>query len=397
MRGNITQRGKNSWRIQVVIGKGPDGKYQRHFETVRGRRGDADRRLRELLSNLDKGIYTPPRPLTVTKHLENWLNGYVRTNCSQRTLDGYQAIVEHHLIPALGHIQLKHLQPQGIQTYYGEACQRLSARTVHHHHRVLSQSLKYAVRQGYLGRNPCDLVDAPSPRRKVMRTLTPEEVEILLRTDQDSQYYPVIYTAVSSGLRQAELLGLRWRDIDPDIMLSISVSQVLYKRRGACEFKEPKTSHSRRLVAMTPKLAAFLREYKQEHKTLWRELGRELGLDDLVFPNAEGKPLNPSVLSHNFGKIARKAGLQDVRFHDLRHTFASLMLLRGVPAKVISEALGHASVAFTMDTYSHIMPGMQSDAMALLDGVLPDGKNGKASKRIYANFTPEQDIILRIN
>ena len=230
-----------------------------------------------------------------------------------------------------------------------------------------------------------------------MRTLTPEEVEILLRTAQDSQYYPVIYTAVSSGLRQAELLGLRWRDIDPDIMLSISVSQVLYKRRGTCEFKEPKTSHSRRLVAMTPKLAAFLREYKQERKTLWRELGKELGLDDLVFPNAEGKPLNPSVLSHNFGKIARKAGLQDVRFHDLRHTFASLMLLRGVPAKVISEALGHASVAFTMDTYSHIMPGMQSDAMALLDGVLPDGKNSKASKRIYANFTPEQDIILRID
>lgn len=107
-------------------------------------------------------------------------------------------------------------------------------------------------------------------------------------------------------------------------------------------------------------------------------------LDDLVFPNAEGKPLNPSVLSHNFGKIARKAGLQGVRFHDLRHTFASLMLLRGVPAKVISEALGHASVAFTMDTYSHIMQGMQSDAMALLDEVLPVGKNGAPGK-IYAN------------
>ena len=118
--------------------------------------------------------------------------------------------------------------------------------------------------------------------------------------------------------------------------------------------------------------------------TWWRELGKELSLDDLVFPNAEGKPLNPSVLSHNFGKIARKAGLQGVRFHDLRHTFASLMLLRGVPAKVISEALGHASVAFTMDTYSHIMQGMQSDAMALLDEVLPVGKNGAPGK-IYAN------------
>lgn len=397
MRGNITQRGKNSWRIQVVIGKGSDGKYQRHFETVKGRKGDAQRRLTELLSSLDKGIYTPPGRSTVADHLKNWLTGYVKTNCSQRTFDGYQAIIKHHLVPALGHILLKHLQPQAIQAYYGEACERLSTRTVHHHHRVLSQSLKYAVRQGYLGRNPCELVDAPSPRKKAMRTLTPDEVEILLTTAQDSQYYPVIYTAVSSGLRQAELLGLRWRDIDPDIMHSISVSQVLYKRRGVCIFKEPKTAHSRRLVAMTPKLAAFLREYKQERKALWHELGKELSLDDLVFPSVEGKPLNPSVLSHNFGKIARKAGLQGVRFHDLRHTFASLMLLRGVPAKVISEALGHASVAFTMDTYAHIMQGMQSEAMALLDEVLPDGKNGKAEKRIYANFTPKHDIILSRN
>jgi integrase len=395
VRGSIRRRGRDSWQIQIVIGRGPDGKYQRHFETVKGHKGDAERRLREVLNSLDKGICTPPGRLTVAEHLKNWLSGYVKANCSQRTFDGYEAIIEHHLIPALGHIQLKQLQPQGIQAYYGQACERLSARTVHHHHRVLSQSLKYAVRQGCLGRNPCELVDAPSPHKKAMRTLTPGEVESLLRTAQDSQYYPVIYAAVSSGLRQAELLGLRWRDIDTDIMCSISVSQVLYKRRGVYIFKEPKTAHSRRLVAMTPKLAAFLREYKQGRKALWREVGKELSLDDLVFANIEGKPLDPSMLSHNFGKMARKAGLRGVRFHDLRHTFASLMLLRGVPAKVISEALGHASVAFTMDTYSHIMAGMQSDAMALLDEVLPSARNGALG--IYANFTPIPSIMVNSN
>jgi len=229
-----------------------------------------------------------------------------------------------------------------------------------------------------------------------MRTLTPDEVEILLRTAQDSQYYPVIYTAVSSGLRQAELLGLRWRDLDPDIMLSISVSQVLYKRRGQPVFKEPKTSHSRRLVAMTPKLATFLREYRQERKALCRDLDRQLGLDDLVFANAEGRPLDPSTLTHSFGKIARKAGLTGVRFHDLRHTFASLMLLRGAKPKVISEALGHASVAFTMDVYSHIIEGMQSDAMMLLDEVLPVGKNG-ALPGINVNLTSIPNIMASNN
>jgi integrase len=216
-----------------------------------------------------------------------------------------------------------------------------------------------------------------------MRTLTPAEVEILMTHAQDSNYYPVIYTAVSSGMRQAELLGLRWRDIDLD-MLSISVSQVLYKRRGVCIFKEPKTMHSRRRVAMTSKLAQFLREYRAERESLHWHLGRPLTLDDLLFATMDGKPLDPCGLTHTFRKICMEAGLERVRFHDLRHTFASLMLLRGAKPKVISEALGHASVAFTMDVYSHIISGMQEDAMALLDEVLPSGvtRSGRGAAKL---------------
>ena len=223
MRGHIRQKGKSSWQIQVYAGAGPDGKYHRHFETVHGRKSDAQKRLNELLVSLEKGVYTPPGRLTVAEHLRNWLEGYVKTNCSQRTFDGYQSIIETHLVPALGQFQLKHLHPQAIQSYYGKACEKLSPRTVHHQHRVLSQSLKYAVRQGYLGRNPAELTDPPPPRKKTMRTLTPIEVQVLFENLQDSYYYPIVYTAVSTGLRQAELLGLRWRDIDLD-MLSISVS-----------------------------------------------------------------------------------------------------------------------------------------------------------------------------
>jgi len=380
MRGSIRSKGKNSWQLQIYTGPGPDGKPRRHFETIHGRKGDAQRRLNELLASIDKGIYTPPGRLTVAEHLNQWLTGYVATNCSQRTLDGYQSIIERHLIPALGHVQLKHLHPQAIQSYYGKACERLSARTVHHQHRVLSQSLKYAVRQGYLGRNPAELVDSPPPHKKAMRTLTPSEVEVLLDMAKDNRYYPVIYTALSTGLRQAELLGLRWRDIDLD-MMSISVSQVLYKRRGVYQFKEPKTSRSRRRVATTPKLALFLKQYRAERENLYLELGQILSLDSLVFGTPEGKPFNPSVLSHDFGRMVKRIGLEGVRFHDLRHTFASLMLLRGAKPKVISEALGHASVAFTMDVYSHIIEGMQEDAMALLDEVLPAGVN-KVSQKI---------------
>ncbi len=323
------------------------------------------------MGNLDKGNYTPPGKLTVAQHLNNWLAGYVATNCSLRTLDGYEAIIEHHLAPNLGHFLLRKLSPQTIQLYYGKACLELSARTVHHQHRVLSEALKYAVRQGLLGRNPCELVDPPKPRGKIMRTLDPSEVTALVQAAEDSYYFPVIYTALSTGLRQAELLALRWRDLDLGIIPSVSVNRVLYRRNGNYEFHEPKTAHSRRLVEMTPKLAAFLKGYRQSREALWRELGKELGLDDLVFTNIKGNPICSSSLDREFGHVLNRAGLKNVRFHDLRHTFASLMLMRGAKPKVISEALGHSSVAFTMDVYSHILQGMQSEAMILLDEVLP--------------------------
>jgi len=138
---------------------------------------------------------------------------------------------------------------------------------------------------------------------------------------------------------------------------------------------------------MTPKLALFLREYRAEREVLFLELGKVLGLDDLVFSDIDGRPIDPSTLTHTFSRISKFAGLERVRFHDLRHTFASLALLRGAKPKVISEALGHASVAFTMDTYSHIISGMQEDMMVLLDEVLPSGipstSNERQSRQIH--------------
>jgi integrase len=371
MKGSIRKRG-SGWQITIWTGQKPDGSPARYYEAVKGTKADAQRRCRELLGSMDRGIPIPTGRLTVEQHLNQWLSGYVKTKCCQRTQDGYTTVVRVHLIPNLGHIQLRQLQPQAIQAYYGRASEKLSGRTLLHHHRVLSQALKWGVRQGYLGRNPCDLVDAPRARKTIMRNLTPPEVEAMLEKAQGNRYYPVIYTAVSTGLRQGELLGLRWRDVDLE-GLTISVSQVLYKRRCVCIFKQPKTSGSSRRVSMTPKLACYLREYRREREVLYLDLGTVLSLDDLVFADVDGKPLDPSVLTHNFGKIVKQAGLPRVRFHDLRHTFASLALLRGAKPKVISEALGHSSVAFTMDTYSHIMSGMQEDMMALLDEVLPSG------------------------
>jgi integrase len=368
----IYDAGGGKYRIQVYTGLLKDGKRERHTETVRGLTNAKKRRM-ELLTNIDKGAFSPTRRLTVADHLKLWLDGYVKTNTSLRTQDAIESIINNHLVPNLGHFQLKQLTPHAIEAYYRKALENLSSRSVHYHHRLLKQSFKYAVRKGYLGSNPCDLVDPPKPSKKQMRTLTPGELEVLLEVASDNQFYPVIYTAVSSGLRQAELLGLRWRDVDPDITVSMSVNQVLYKRRGVTEFKEPKTAHSRRRVSMTPKLACYLRQYRSDRVAAYKQLGGKLTDDCLVFGSIDGRPCDPSVLTHNFARIVKKAGLESVRFHDLRHTFASLMLSRGAPPKVISEALGHSSVAFTMDTYSHIIKGMQEEAMSLLNEVMPEG------------------------
>jgi len=216
--------------------------------------------------------------------------------------------------------------------------------------------------------------------------LTADEVDTLLKAAKGNSYYPLIYTAVSSGLRQGELLALRWRDMDLNLV-SMSVSRPLSKRHRVCTFKEPKTSKGRRRVRMTPKLALFLRGYRKQREVLYLELGKILSLDDLVFANLpSGKPLDPFMVSHVFKKIARRAGFEDVRFHDLRHTFASLMFLQGANPKVISEAPGHASVAFTMDTYQHIIDGMQQDAMELLNVALPEGCLKNSVAELSRNF-----------
>lgn len=365
--GHLRKRG-NSYQIIIYT---PNGRYH---ESVRGSKAQAKIRMLELEAARTKGV-EPPRNhrLTLGQHLENWLE-YQKTQVSLRTFDGYESMTRVHLQPALGDLSLRNLRPEAIQAYYTKACAKLSPRTVGKHHRLLFSALKHAVRHGIVGRNVMELVDPPRWKPKPMRTLTPDELATLLQHCTD-RIHPIVYTAVSSGLRQAEILGLRWRDIDPQLG-SISVNQVLYMRRGMVEFKEPKTARSRRRVTMTKKLTAFLNGYKKDRNLL----GMPVGPDHLVFCHRDGAPFSPSTLDHAFTAITEKSGLVGIRFHDLRHTFASLALMRGAKPKVISEALGHSSVGFTLDVYSHIIEGMQDEMAMLLDDIIPSGMSRRAAK-----------------
>lgn len=377
------EKDHHGWSICVYTGqKDAEGKPIRIFETVKGSETRARARLREILTEKDKGTLTLPHRLTIADVLDLWLNGYCKANCQERTQDGYETVVRLHLKPILGHILLKDLQARSaaIDNCYGTLLETLSHRTVLHIHRVLSEALKWAVEQRLIGQNPCALVHPPKARNKAMKTLEEFEVLDLLESALDDYSYPVIYTAIGTGLRQAELLGLRWRDMDLDL-LSISVCQVLFKRKGVLKYNPPKTDSSRRQVAMAPRLATYLRSYKAEREMQYLEMGRVLGSDDLVFSGADGRPLDPSTLTHRFGMLVKKAGL-DIRFHDLRHTYATLMLKKNIHPKVVQESLGHSSIAITLDLYSHVVPGLQDAAARQYDTVLPVGvvkRNGSAT------------------
>ena len=389
MKGSVRQRSKGSWEICVDTGWDPvTGKRLRHFENVKGTKKVAQQRMHELLHSLEQGAYVKPVRVTLGEWLRDWISGYVTTNCSLRTAQSYQSEVKRHLIPALGAIPLPQLQPQQLQNYYSQALTEgrvagkggLSARTVQYHHRILSEALSHAVKMGILVRNVAEAVDPPRPEQKNMATLVPEDIPQFLEAARETSYYVLFYTALYTGMRLGELLGLRWCDVDLD-MASLSVVQALYKRSRVCKMIKPKSSHSRRRIALSPSLALLLREYKAEQQTQRILLGKLPADSDLVFSHLDGKPLDPGVVSHTFAKVLKKAGLPHIRFHDLRHTHATLLLKGGVHPKIVSERLGHANIGITLDTYSHVLPGLQERAAEQFDNLVGRKNVGKMSAK----------------
>jgi len=376
MKGHIRQRAKGSWTIWVDLGRDPEtGKRKQQTFTVRGSKKDAERELRAILTRVDRSIHTKPTKQTVGEYLEQWLQDYVTTNTAPTTAHGYTDIIRAHLIPSLGSFPLTALQSWHIQAYYGRMLESgrrdgkggLSAQTVKHHHRVLYEALKHAVKHGVLIRNVAEAVDPPRPDSKEMTTLEPEDVHLFLKVARDTPFYTLFYTAIYTGLRRSELLGLRWRDIDLDLA-TLSVVQTLhYVPRKGYICRETKTKRSRRLVDLSPSLVMLLREHRANQELEKNLLGRLLTREDLLFYYSDGTPLPPNNVTKAFHKLAKSVGMPRMRLHDLRHTHATLLLRQGVHPKVVSERLGHSSVAITLDTYSHVMPGIQAAAARRFD------------------------------
>ena len=379
MRGNIRKRGKNSYSITISTGRDPiTGKYKQVYETVTGTKKDAERRLSELLNQFDNGTFMKPSKTTLGEYLEKWLRGYVYPNLSPRTAEGYESIVRCHLIPALGSIPLLQLKPEHLQQYYSEKLSGgrydgkggLTQTTVSHHHTCLHRALKMAVQWGLIRHNPVDAVTAPRPQRSDIHTMNEDDLYAFLEVAKKTPYHVLFYTALFTGMRRSELLALRWCDVDL-LLCQVYVARSLHRlRTGEIAFRAPKTARGRRMVSLPPSAAKLLQEHKDKQAAQRTMLGIPVKDDDLVFSDFEGKPLLPDTVSHAWVKLVKRAGLDAIRFHDARHTHASLMLKQGVHPKVVQERLGHATISTTLDLYSHVTPGLQEAAAAGFDNLV---------------------------
>jgi integrase len=297
---------------------------------------------------------------TLADYLASWLRERIRPSKRPSTYRTYEYIVRVHLAPALGRVAVARLDVRQVQKFLNAKGQSgLSAQTVGHIRAVLRAALGDAMRWGLVERNAAALAEPPRVRRRIVAAMSPEEASAIFGAVSNDRLAALYVLALTTGLRQGELLGLRWADLDQD-------GRTLKVERAV----EPKTERSRRTVTMTPLAVDALRGHRLAQLNERMAAGSAWTATDLVFTTHEGGPLDGVNVTHRLHVLLGTAGLPQLRFHDLRHGCASLLLAEGVHPRVVMEVLGHSQIALTMNTYSHVIPALQVDAADQLDAAL---------------------------
>ena len=334
-------------------------------------REEARLKLTKAMADRDGGLVFEDGGLTVGEYVERWLKDSVRGTVRQSTYEAYEYMTYPHIVPALGRVKLKALTPVHVRTFYREKLDGgLSSATVRKMHGVLQKALDQAVSDGLIPRNAAKGIRLPQDKKKEIRPLSPDEARALLVAARGDRLEALYVLAVSTGLREGELLALRWENVDLKGAV-LRVSQTLTREGGKVLLGPPKTKNSRRAVGLMGSAVQALREHLTRQLEEMESLGSLYRPGGLVFANEVGGIVNPSNLRNRSLKaLLERAGLPPIRFHDLRHTCATLLLSRNVNPKIVSEMLGHASIAITLDTYSHVLPNMQESAVRALEEAL---------------------------
>jgi integrase len=328
------------------------------------------RKLSLALGAAEAGTLADPRGASLGSFLDQWLEEVVKPSVRAWTYRGYEVHVRRHIKPHLGHLPIDKVGPQHVQTFLnGKLRAGLTPRSVRYIRGTLRTALNQALRWGLVSRNVAALVDGPRVERFEIQPFTSDEARLFLKAVKGDRLEALYSVALTMGLRQGEALGLRWQDIDLELSY-LRVSKQLQRIDGQFVLVEPKTSRSRRTLVMPQAIAASLRAHHasqlSERPTSLHE-GAEW---DLVFTRPDGEPLDGTVLTHQFHRLLDRAGLAQRRFHDLRHSCATLMLAQGVPARVVMDVLGHSQIALTMNTYTHVLPELKHDAARRMNDMM---------------------------
>lgn len=369
MTGNIRKRiTSKGVSYQLVLEKGIDarGKRQREYFTYPTKK-EAEKAKSEKLDQLNKGTYIQPTKITIKNLLDEWVEVYVKPQLAPSTLRGYLVNINNHIIPYIGNILLQQLTPINVQEMYTKLeKKKLSPRSIKYVHTTLREALQYAFKMQMIPRNVCDFVSTPKQIKYKAQVYDQEEVKQLLTLCQNTNMEVPITLAVGIGLRRGEVLGLKWSDVDfKNGYLTVQTNLVSIK--GKLIFSTPKTSAGNRTIAIPEYIIILLKKHKLEQSKNRFALGNSYNNHDLVCCKEDGNPINPSNFSQKFNRFLSKTNLKHIRFHDLRHTCATLMLTYGIPAKVASQRLGHSNISITLDTYSHVLNEVEQQVATTFD------------------------------
>ena len=375
MRGHIRERSPGCWAIILDVRDPETGKRRRKWHSFKGTKREAQNECARLIAAMNCGAYLEPAKTTLGQFLERWVE-HMASQVTPRTHERYAELARKNITPLLGNAALAKLRPEQISSAYVKALAHgrrdgtggLSPRTVHHMHRILRQALDQAARWHLIAANPANAVKPPKVERTLMQTYDLAETAALIEAARGSRMFVPTLLAVLCGLRRGEILALRWRHVDLDLG-QLGIVESLEQTRASLRFKETKTGRAR-TVALSQMVSEELRAHRARQAQELLRLGIRLCPDTLIAARADGEPLQPRSLTHEWEKLVIKRGLRRIRFHDLRHAHATHLLSSGVHPKIASERLGHSSVGITLDLYSHVTRGMQADAAALVDAAL---------------------------
>lgn len=365
--GAIFQRESDGyWVGTVELGRTADGKRRRKTVYARTRR-EVSEQMKALLAQQQQGLLQDIERITFAAFASRWLD-HVRATRELRTWVDYEQVARIHLVPALGSTQLTRIRPIQIQTLYDETAKRLAARTVRHHHEVLHNALNQAVEWRLLQTNPTEGVTPPKAKPREMKFLDFDQAKAFIKALEGDRLESLHLAAIMTGMRQGELLGLRWQDIDWQAGAA-TVQQTVWIYRRQPVFKPPKDDEVRVLPLVSVVLSR-LKLHRSRQAEERSAAGAHYQDHDLVWARADGLPLRAEFVLDEMRRRLKDAGLPEIRFHDLRHSAASLLIALGVPIKEVSEILGHAGIEITVDRYGHLMPNAKRDALSKLESKL---------------------------